>query len=358
VCGYESYYLRTFQKPDDDFILLYVYGSLSSNMPGYHALSHLVDDALVSKVKPRMMTAIQIDASAMPNSDLKPPDGGKPQRRGSHSNNPGFGKQLYVLEQQTGLFGDAGGVGAKFAPIKNNIRACFCENLLVVQNETKILCYPWAYEKFVVPKYKLASCNFRKGGSKATLIIAKGFALVAVPLLGLGLALRSSDEALSTMVVVIGIAMMVASIIVSIITEFISVYAVDLVMMKKPPPKEEGSLAFFARAVQNRIMGPELVTLMLRSEPDRNFIMSYVFGVLSSNMGGYHALTHLVKDNLIEPPEPRTVMGAIASTGLQGYMPVAMGVDADHGEVVGGAPLEGSTVEVNISERDSRPSKP
>jgi len=45
--------------------------------------------------------------------------------------------------------------------------------------------------------------------------------------------------------------------------------------------------------------------------------MSYVFGTLSSNMGGYHALTHLVKDQLVERPEPRTVMGAIASTGLQ-----------------------------------------
>merc|ERR1719146_34323 len=59
--GYVSYYLRTFQKPDDDFILLYVYGSLNENMHGYHSLSHLIDDSLVAKVKPRMMTAIGID---------------------------------------------------------------------------------------------------------------------------------------------------------------------------------------------------------------------------------------------------------------------------------------------------------
>ena len=51
--------------------------------------------------------------------------------------------------------------------------------------------------------------------------------------------------------------------------------------------------------------------------PNKDFIMSYVFGTLGSNMGGYHALTHLVKDHLVDRPEPRTIMGAIASTGLQ-----------------------------------------
>lgn len=124
-CGFNSYYLRTFQKPDDDFILLYVYGSLSTNMAGYHSLAHLIDDSLVAKVKPRMMTSIQIDAGAIPDSGIQAPcDGGK-QRRGSHSNNQGFGKQLYVLEQEAGLFGEAGGPGSKIAPIKSAVRACF-----------------------------------------------------------------------------------------------------------------------------------------------------------------------------------------------------------------------------------------
>ena len=135
-CGYTSYYLRTFKKPDDDFILLYVYGSLNSNMAGYHSLSHLIDDSLVAKVKPRMMTSIQIDAEAMPASGLQvPTDGGVggKQRRGSHSNNSGFGKQLYVLEQEAGLFGEAGGPCKKIAPIKSVVRAAFCEHLLVVQ---------------------------------------------------------------------------------------------------------------------------------------------------------------------------------------------------------------------------------
>ena len=36
-CGYESYFLRTFSKPDDDFIMLYIYGSLHLNMPGCDA---------------------------------------------------------------------------------------------------------------------------------------------------------------------------------------------------------------------------------------------------------------------------------------------------------------------------------
>ena len=72
---------------------------------------------------------------------------------------------------------------------------------------------------------------------------------------------------------------------------------------------------------------------MLREDPDRNFIMSYVYGSLGKNMSGYHALTHLIKDGLVEPPEPRTIMGAIASTGMSSYIPVATAIDVDHGEV-------------------------
>ena len=138
ACGYQSYYLRTFQKPDDDFVLLYVYGSLNENMSGYHSLSHLIDDSLVAKVKPRMMTSIGIDAEAMPDSGILEPslDGNK-SRRASHSNNTGFGKQLYVLEQEAGLFGEAGGPCKQLAPIKNVVRACFCEQLLVVHRRAE-----------------------------------------------------------------------------------------------------------------------------------------------------------------------------------------------------------------------------
>ena len=329
ACGYQSYWLRTFAKPDDDFIMLYVYGALNSNMPGYHSLAHLVDDALVSKVKPRMMTAIQIDPAAMPKSDVTRAEGDKTAgRRASHSNNPGFGKQLYVLEQQAGLFGDSGGVCGKLAPVKNTVRACFCENLLVIQNESKILCYPEAYEKFVIPKYKIASANFRKGGSTATLGLAQFLGVIGVLLLFIGILTGPLD-----FLVILGIVLIVLSILVVIATLFISVYAVDLIMQKKPPVKDEGMASFVTRALRNRILGPDVVTIMLRSEPDKDFVLSYVFGVLGSNMGGYHALTHLVKDNLIEPPEPRTIMGAIASTGLQSYVPSYV-PDIDHGEAV------------------------
>lgn len=57
-------------------------------------------------------------------------------------------------------------------------------------------------------------------------------------------------------------------------------------------------------------------------------------------MGGYHALMHLVKDQLIDYCEPRTVSGAIAGTGVATFVPnVAVAAhrvpdgDHDHGEV-------------------------
>ena len=40
----------------------------------------------------------------------------------------------YAIEQEAGLFGEAGGVCRKVAPIKNIVRACFCEHLLCVSH--------------------------------------------------------------------------------------------------------------------------------------------------------------------------------------------------------------------------------
>ena len=40
------------------------------------------------------------------------------------------------------------------------------------------------------------------------------------------------------------------------------------------------------------------------------------------HMGGYHALMHLVKDQLVDPCEPRTINSAIASTGVDTYLPI------------------------------------
>jgi len=315
ACGYQSYYLRTFQKPDDDFVLLYVYGSLNENMHGYHSLSHLIDDSLVAKVKPRMMTAIGISAEAMPESGLlEPTDGGNKSRRASHSNNTGFGKQMYILEQEAGLFGEAGGPCKQLAPIKNVVRACFCEQLLVVQNEQKILCYPMSFEKFVVPKYKIASVNFRKGGAYSTLFLGHLLTVFGFFFLFIGLAQKQAYKA---GLIAVGIALLVIGLAVVIFTLCKSVYSVDLIMQKKPVPKGERLDQMLLRSLMAKVLGPDVVTLTLAKEPDRDFIMSYVFGTLGSNMGGYHALTHLVKDHLVDRPEPRTIMGAIASTGLQ-----------------------------------------
>ena len=119
------------------------------------------------------------------------------------------------------------------------------------------------------------------------------------------------------LLVALGVAALIIGLGVIMHTLCKSVYSVDLIMQKKPVPKNERLDQMLLRALMNKLMGRDIVTLTLVKEPDRDFIMSYVFGTLGSNMGGYHALTHLVKDHLVERPEPRTIMGAIASTGLQ-----------------------------------------
>ena len=138
AAGYVSFYLRTFNKPDDDFIMLYVYGSLLNNMGGYHALAHLIEDSLVGQVEPREMTAIQIRPDNLPGA----PNAPKEQVPAQQTINAGYGNALYMLQQTTGLLGDDVSPLSKLGTtcLKNTVRAVFCENLIVVSNEQRILC--------------------------------------------------------------------------------------------------------------------------------------------------------------------------------------------------------------------------
>ena len=81
---------------------------------------------------------------------------------------------------------------------------------------------------------------------------------------------------------------------------------------------EHGRLS--ARTVCVRLLraacGVRADTITLAKEPDHEFIMDYVYGMLSKHMAGYHTLAHLVNEGLIHRPEPRTIAGAIASTGI------------------------------------------
>ena len=361
VCGYNSYFLRTFQKPDDDFVMMYVYGALSYNMPGYHALAHLIDDNLVKKVQPRLMSGIQIDADQMP---APPPEPSLASNLTDAHQAKGYGKQLYSIAHTFGLFGaDEASTLSKLGTccVENTARTVFCENLLVMGSEKRILCYPTTYEKLIVPKYRLAKCKFHKGGARSMMKLAWGIFSFGVCLLCTGVSVQSagntckevcescswgscayydcescdSQIAVGNTLLWCGILLFVLpGIVLLIMACFTSTFQVDLVMGTIRGPKNETFLQAFKRSLHTLIIGPEAYTVLLGKEPDKEFIMEYVYGSLSKNMGGYHALTHLIKDNLIEPPEPRTIMGAIASTGLQAYVPVASTmVDVDHGEM-------------------------
>ena len=106
-------------------------------------LAHLINDALITKVKPRMMNSIHVNANERP-----PPPGvqGGKDADAAASCSAGYGRLLYVMEQETGLCGSEGDVGpfAKLGTtcLSEKVRASFYENLLVIQEEQKILCYP------------------------------------------------------------------------------------------------------------------------------------------------------------------------------------------------------------------------
>ena len=110
---------------DSSFIMLYVYGTLSGSMSGYHSLAHLVDDALVNKVTPREMTAVKLDPSFNPDAGIMTSTDTSASIIGE-----GLGKILYTVKDTVGLCGD--GPLRKFGSCiyRNTIEASFNENLI------------------------------------------------------------------------------------------------------------------------------------------------------------------------------------------------------------------------------------
>ena len=323
--GQKTYTLRTFQKPDDDFILLYVYGCVTEGMAGFHALSHLVDDNLVCKVQPLEMTAISIADDKLPSSNLISID---EKRKSTHATNQGYGKQLYVVEQATGIFGEEGSIFYKLGSSisKTTTRAVFCENLIVLQVEKKLLCYPMTYEKLIIPKYRVANVEFNKGGvmkkllAACSFIMVIGFILLFVGVgMDRGIGSNLGIEAGGTGLIVGGIFVLVVCIILSIMAMCHSTYEVLLYFIKPPVPPGTNPLTKFLK----NLVGPETYSIILMNEPHKEFIMSYVYGTLADNIGGYHCLTHLIKDNLVERVKPFTINGAIAGTGKESFIPVS-----------------------------------
>jgi hypothetical protein len=301
-------------------------------MSGYHALSHLVDDNLVHKVQPLEMSAVSVAPDKLPSSNIIPVEN---KRKSTHAKNQGYGTQLYVVEQATGLFGEEGSVFYKLGSgiSKTTTRAVFCENLIVLQVEKKLLCYPMTYEKLIIPKYRVANVEFNKGGiMKKLLAVCSIMMMVGLICLFVGMSMDTIGSAVSgisgqtadtdgakTGLIVGGIVLAIIGIVLAIAACCHSTYEVVLAFIKPPQPPGTNPLRKFLA----NMMGPEVYSIILMDEPNKEFIMSYVYGTLGDNMGGYHCLTHLIKDNLVERVKPFTMAGAIAGTGKDGYIPVS-----------------------------------
>ena len=98
----------------------------------YHALSHLEDDSLITKLTPKEMKAIQIEPSFLPEPPQAP---ARESQTVATIDNAGYGKQLYKIEQTTGVFGDGDlGICSQIGTccLRNTTRATFCENVLIL----------------------------------------------------------------------------------------------------------------------------------------------------------------------------------------------------------------------------------
>jgi hypothetical protein len=269
--------IETREEPNSNFLFDYCYGGLGKNMDEMHLLHHLIHDDITQVVKPDAFDDIS-DKSALLSS------AGDASGMGGEISSAKFGAPVFKLVSEV--------TGSVY---QNKTNVSFFDQVVVFQEEKKILCWPMWFSQRVVPKYKFKSFNVSKDDPIMATIL--GFACV-----GLGVvfieALKS--KALGGFLCFMGVVFW-------IIPFVFSTYNVNFILTHS---KDFG----ISRALRDCLSGwfplcvpntqSETLTLRMSVQPDEAQIKAYVFGPVVKNMETIHTLSHLIHDDIVEVMAP------------------------------------------------------
>lgn len=208
---------------------------------------------------------------------------------------PSFGKVLYEVDEVTSM-GCCGYINKKFT-----LR--FYENALMVENTDTYCCYPKAYDRVVIPKYRLVNVQFHKARVGALVYLGSFLLIVGIVLLAVG-GESDDDEDVDTYIAC-GCIGLILGIFLLIYPFLFKYYTIALEIRSK------GGVGNSAFGKWNLNAKTEWLLLNTSSKPDADVIMDYVYGSLTTSMDDFHSLSHLLDDSLVGEVRPRSVKSAV-----------------------------------------------
>jgi len=200
--------------------------------------------------------------------------------------------------------------------VRDNTIARFYKNFVVFVDQTKIACYPPAYDHRVWPRYRIADVSCSKVNTSFCLYILGivltilGFALFVF---GMQQNSDSGDDETPLYIGLAGLVMLLIGIYLLVRPLLNQSYNVTFKMLSnKVEVGETGPGYCCGGGCCCGCCGgePEVknsFTLFTYTEPDQDFLMKFAYGAMGESMSGYHSLAHLVEDNLFSKVRPNDI---------------------------------------------------
>lgn len=239
-----------------------------------------------------------------------------------------FGEKLYELEQASNeCFGTK--CPLIFVPFRWKQRAVFYKEILVIQKEFTLACYPTSFTQEVIMKYKISGVSIRRAQVP--------FIFVPIQLLFFILMIsffswsndcpEINDDTYSTSYncdpnpgVGPGVVFLFLWLFFWLVPFCFTHYYTEFQLAQ---PTKENSFASLFREFFSSFLFTDKVIIRTFFKPDENFLFHYVYGVMSGKMSAYHAFAHLNNDGLSKSFMP-TDIGQITALKNENYVPIQM----------------------------------
>jgi len=255
-----------------------------------------------------------------------------------------FGEKLYELEQASN---ECFGIKCPliFVPFRWKQRAVFYKEILVIQKEFTLACYPTSFTQEVIMKYKISGVSIRRAQVPFIFVpIQLMFFILMIFFFSLpsecdslgvsygddnyysggssgnyysGSSSGCSDEKPGTGP---GVVFLLLWLLFWLVPFCFTHYYTEFEIAQ---PTKENSFASLFREFMSSCFSQDKIVVRTFFKPDENFLFHYVYGVMSGKMSAYHAFAHLNNDGLSRSFMP-TDIGQITQLKNENYVPIQM----------------------------------
>ena len=236
-----------------------------------------------------------------------------------------FGEKLYEIEQASNeCFGFK--CPLIFVPFRWKQRAIFYKEIVVVQKEFTLACYPTSFTQEVIKKYKISGVSIKRAQVPFIFALLQIYFFISMIVF---FSMESCDtehtvdngnyietDVCEKTGTAAGVVFLVLWLLCWLLPFCFTHYYTEFEIAQPTKSDSFGSLL-------RELCFKERIKIRTFFKPDEKFLFHYVYGVMSGKMSAYHTFAHLNNDGLSRSFLP-TDIGQIVHLKNDNYTPLQM----------------------------------